>query len=742
MVQFSADGQARSPSPVVLGGGTPPHAMFFSNLPTSSVRVASPRAAQQVPLIATAGSWANGCAYAPGACGMATPSVPPPLRGRGGGLSSSTRAPSRSGHAQSPAPITAARRQVAAVTGCGSASPGVLTPRTVPARTHIDVVLQSPRRLTPNICHEPSSTPSSGVSTAVGSPRRPGFANNSNTSSASGRRFRLATPMVAPPSAAQTFPDPLLNSRSGRRTPAPPAPSAPKREEAASGPEMLAPGIALAVGHLKVKCADMLGSGSYSTVWLADVEEPRNGDASVVALKDVFCKGKAALQQSLFEVQLLMAVERRAMRASMATADSRFEAHVPRLPRCLAYQVDPVESGGWNVRMALTRLRGEQLDGWLQKMASAAVAARPSTSWPSHIRTGCTLARRLLQQLGPTLDSLAPLAWHRDVNSHNVLVCNDGSKDEVLMCSDAERASFWLCDLGLAVDSQSWTSEEEAAWRVTDIGGDCRYWPASCWMVHCFGAEYLEEKQSFCRQYKTRLDIHALGITAIEVLCSVALAARKSGAPCNEGEDPGGCWSWLLETYQRYHETVSDWWQAIYAVFSSGGDFRPVHAWLVEIEAPDKVISLVSDLRLALCTCATACSDQATSRLLRAISELSDEASTMELHEICKLVSGSLARRGILDGRNSGGPTPEVKPWVAQEDTVATMNGHGNTEGSKDSGATNAAAAAAVPVSTAGDTCLSGTCEAERARCCRELETLQKHRSRVLLAQSLVSQMP
>lgn len=612
----------------------------------------------------------------------------------------------------------------------------------VPARTLTEYVLQSPRRLTPNICHEPSSTPSSGVSTAVGSPRRHGFANNGNASSAPGRRFRLATPMVAPPSAHQPSPDPLSNSRSGRRTPAPPAPPAPKREEVVLGPETLAPGTALAVGHLKVKCADMLGSGSYSTVWLADVEESRNGDPAVVALKDVFCRGKAALQQSLFEVQLLMAVERKAMRASMATTDTRFEVHVPRLPRCLAYQVDPVESGGWNVRMALTRLKGEQLDGWLQKMASAAVADQPDTSWPSHIRSGCTLARRLLQQLGPTLDSLAPLAWHRDVNSHNVLVCNDGVNDEVLACSDVEQASFWLCDLGLAVDSNSWTSEEDAAWRVTDIGGDCRYWPASCWMVHCYGAEYLEERQSFCRQYKTRLDIHALGITAIEVLCSVAMEARKSGAPCNEGEDPGGCWSWLLEKYQVYHETVSSWWQAIYAVFSSGGDFRPVHAWLVEIEAPNKVISLVSDLRLALCTCATACSDQATARLLRAISELSDEASTLELHEICKLVGSSPTRRGILDVRDPAAPTAEVKPWVPQAESVATTSGHGNDEGSKDSGSNPAAAAASPEVNTADATCLSGSCQEDRARCCAELEKLQKHRSRVLLAQSVISQMP
>ena len=52
-----------------------------------------------------------------------------------------------------------------------------------------------------------------------------------------------------------------------------------------------------------------------------------------VALKDVFCRGEAALQQSLFEVQLLMAVERRMSRGLAPPA---------RLPRCLTYQASQV----------------------------------------------------------------------------------------------------------------------------------------------------------------------------------------------------------------------------------------------------------------------------------------------------------------------------------------------------------------------------------------------------------------
>jgi len=375
-----------------------------------------------------------------------------------------------------------------------------------------------------------------------------------------------------------------------------------------------------------------------------------------------------------------------------------------------------------------------------------------------------------VQQLGPTLDTLAPLAWHRDVNSHNVLVCNETSKDGFLSFSDAEDASFWLCDLGLAVDSQSWTSAEDSAWRVTDIGGDCRYWPASCWMVHCYGAEYLEERPAFCRQYKHRLDIHALGITAIEVICSSALALRTAGAPCKEGADPGGCWSWLLDTWQRYHETVSTWWQAIYSVFTSGGDFRPVHAWLVDIAAPDKVIVLVSDLRLALCTCATACgSDQALARLLRAVAELVDESSSLELSEICKL-AGSTVKTGLSAGAHAEDkPRPEqdtpsqsTSSYAAAD--MAAGRGESQEPHAEDKIELQSRSAEDVPRGSAsklpeaarsrlssgasngesnGHTQpLKERLEEERSQHLRDVEQLKLHRSRVLRAQMMLCQMP
>ncbi|CAK0829416.1 unnamed protein product, partial [Prorocentrum cordatum] len=242
-------------------------------------------------------------------------------------------------------------------------------------------------------------------------------------------------------------------------------------------------------------------------------------DKGEVALKDVHCRNHAALRQSLFEVQLLLALEREAL--------LRPDAGELRIPRCFSYTVDS-HVDGWRVRTAMSCLPGEQLELWLHGMSDAACARAASVPWTSHLRQGCAMADLLIRQLGPTLELLAPLAWHRDVNSHNVLVSDAPGH---LGAEEADSAaSFWLCDLGLAVASESWVSDpappgasgaEQGAWRVTDIGGDCRYWPASSWMVHCYGADYLASRQDFCRQYQTRLDVHGLGITAIEVICSV-----------------------------------------------------------------------------------------------------------------------------------------------------------------------------------------------------------------------------
>jgi len=409
----------------------------------------------------------------------------------------------------------------------------------------------------------------------------------------------------------------------------------------------LSPGAKVVVGDRHLCCMDVLGSGSYSIVWRAavlnapdpgssqsagrsDGDNLQDSSHTMVALKDVHCRSRTALQQTVFEIDLLLALRKQAP-SSCAL----------RLPRCLAHAVTRCEDG-WSVRSVMDILPGEQLDHWLFREAEAAAnraaaamaapenAGEQQVLWTLQLERGCILARTLLLQLGPTLEQLAALAWHRDVNSHNILVSGAG-------------ASFWLCDLGLATDSGAWPSEgpgsgpsARGAWRVTDIGGDCRYWPPSCWMVHCRGTEYLEARAAFCHQYQWRLDVHGLGITAIEVLCTTALAAYGcQGGPDSAESD--GPWARLLCKWKQYRDKVGEWWERIYAVFSKGGDLRPVHAWLTQQQVAEKTISLLDDLHQALEACACI-ANPATARVLRILRELTSEASALELQEACQLL--------------------------------------------------------------------------------------------------------
>jgi len=297
------------------------------------------------------------------------------------------------------------------------------------------------------------------------------------------------------------------------------------------------------------------------------------------------------------------------------------------------------------------------------------------------------ICSQLIQQIGPTLHRLAPLAWHRDVNSHNILISDGVTGNFLDPASSSEDAlahcSFWLVDLGLAVDSRSWVAED-GAWRRTDISGDCRYWPVSSWQMHLFGADYLTTRPEFCQQYQTRLDIHGLGITCIELLCATAHSARLSneydGTDAAEGTRQ---WGHLLDMWHRYRETVDGWWAEIYSVFSTGGDFGPVHAWLLQEEASEQVIRLMRDLREALHACMQAAGPRA-GRVLQIMAELIDENSSIELLDAAAFLSGEAAPSEgpgsdfsmVVDNGNAGstGGTPPTAP---QQGLVSPAEGSG-----------------------------------------------------------------
>ncbi|CAE7349346.1 unnamed protein product [Symbiodinium natans] len=257
-----------------------------------------------------------------------------------------------------------------------------------------------------------------------------------------------------------------------------------------------------------------------------------------------------------------------------------------RIPRYFGHKVDQKEDG-WRVCLAMARLPGECLDSWLRR------APPPNQDGPSAVRRGCALAMALIRQLGPTLERLAPHAWHRDVNSHNVLLSDALDGGRLMPCADVEetskRACFWLLDFGLAVDAATWPQR----WPHSDVAGDCRYWAASSFVMSFCGPEETAAKKDLCAQYRTKLDVVGLGLTALELLCSSVLASRESWSP----DGLRGSWERLLETWERYRDDVTRWHTMIFQVFAKGG-VPQAHRTPNAMGASTSTPSTDSDLRL------------------------------------------------------------------------------------------------------------------------------------------------
>lgn len=334
-----------------------------------------------------------------------------------------------------------------------------------------------------------------------------------------------------------------------------------------------------------------------------------------MALKEVLCRSQSELRQAIFEVQVLMALEQ-------AASPHRLKL---RVPRCIAYKVN-VCSGGWKVRTAMTLVPGQSLDYFLRQKPP------PGCTVSTGLRRALSLVSCLLRDIGPALQLLGPIAWHRDVNSHNILIDASDADDSNI----AANASFWLIDFGLAVDSQSWVSEQ-GRWRTEYIGGDSRYWPPSSWIMHLVGPEGFDHRPDLCDQYQRRLDIHGLGVTALELLCTVAMACPLADEAEEQALQP---WAPIFHAWTCYREAVWQWWATVYAVFSVGGDLAPVQAQLVEERIVEQLLLLLTRIRIALRSCAAQLADSQQARLLQMIADMLDEGKAFELRDIQRLVGG------------------------------------------------------------------------------------------------------
>jgi serine/threonine protein kinase len=320
-------------------------------------------------------------------------------------------------------------------------------------------------------------------------------------------------------------------------------------------------------------------------------------DGERVAMKDVVCRRPAELEQAMLEVSLLKSLHK----AGACT------------PECFAHDVHRRADGTSVVRFAMARIPGEPLEDFLSKPREAMQA-------PAALQQGLGLVFQLVTQLGESLDAINQHVWHRDVNPRNVLISDAQSGESFdVMKGNIENVRFGLIDFGLAVDSGSWHSK----WASSNIAGDCRYWPASSWVMSFQGSQALRQQPQLLRQYETKLDSYALGVLSLELLCS-------SLGQCNTSELSISCQG-LLRVFTAFHSDMFRWNKEVNSVFSSGGNPQCLRQKFQQEGVPAKVQHHAVVVASRLRDVARDCPEPRARNLLCVIAELLDESSTLTL---------------------------------------------------------------------------------------------------------------
>lgn len=366
-------------------------------------------------------------------------------------------------------------------------------------------------------------------------------------------------------------------------------------------------GLVLTIGCCRCKVTSALGTGSFGTVWAAECLE--GGPAGEVAIKEIQCRSPGELSNAAFEGTLLEMIQgsSRACGSSYKPSGGRDRAlsgsrdPLDRMPDLVGTETDSIGTDMWRVRLAMTKVPGVPVDrfieAWRRKRGSGNVSL--AAQQHMHFVEACSVARELVLQLSPTFEHISKLAYHRDVNSHNILV--DG---------DASNPVFGLVDFGLAVDLGKWQGPVGSqSWHLVDIGGDCRYWPMSAWLQFECGWQELSKYPPLSIEYQQQLDFHALGITALQVLAAMA--------PQVDDDNLAPQFKTLQVAWERYWEDSTRFWQRLLEVFRHGGDQNALKVSCITEGVHNIVGADLAALRSALREAFDACSSSGPQAGLR-----------------------------------------------------------------------------------------------------------------------------
>lgn len=316
-------------------------------------------------------------------------------------------------------------------------------------------------------------------------------------------------------------------------------------EEASGVPDRelaeLEEGDSAHIGNNEYQISGKLGAGSFATVWSAF------SDRGKVAIKEIICRSSKELSSALMERDIL----------EKMGANDRTE-YSGRSPLLLGSEISQCKDMH-RVRLAMTLLPGRQLDGFLSEQFRIA-PEEPREAYSQFFHS-FHYAHQLLHQLVPTCACFSALGRHRDISPRNILVD----------VADDLHPHYGLVDFGHAVDVEKWPMEL----TMNSLAGDGRYWTVSAWYVFEHGLQELAKDPVLFDEYQSHIDLHALGITALQTLMKMAPRLQDADMQClSEGSEGADevliCLRSLQLAWEKYWEDSCKYFKAIFGSCQEG----------------------------------------------------------------------------------------------------------------------------------------------------------------------------
>ncbi|CAK9023577.1 unnamed protein product [Durusdinium trenchii] len=292
----------------------------------------------------------------------------------------------------------------------------------------------------------------------------------------------------------------------------------------------LEPGALISVGSRCFELHDLLGVGSFGSVWCATCHT----SGATVALKEILSLNKESMEAAKLEAQRLHALHDVIQDRSGCAA----------LPNLLA-AATATYGNGYRTVMVMEQIPGEPLRQALEGGQLLVPRGDPMAQ-------AVYFASEMLRQLAMVMHPLSKRFLHRDANSQNILVQ-----------ASSGQYHFGLIDFGLAVDAMSWSC---GGWRGYGASGDGRFWTTSSWMLFTSGPEALDSAcEDLQSEYTLRTDLHSVGLSALQALVVLSEDADWLN---NHGEVAMESLRNLREAWKQYWCYASSCWERVLDAFN------------------------------------------------------------------------------------------------------------------------------------------------------------------------------